>query len=205
MELKQDLRVVEERERIARDLHDTVIQELFATSMTIHSVANQTIDAAHVSRLETAVENLDETISEIRSVVFGLHRDSPASVGIRARIVRIADDEHAALGFEPRIRFDGPVDALNERIAMELIAAAREALTNVARHAQASKVEIAVECNDHVTLRVVDDGRGVTTSAARGNGIRNLTDRAATLGGTCHLSSRPDGGTEFVWRVPACV
>ena len=122
---------------------------------------------------------------------------------MRAEVLRITDDERQALGFEPRIRFDGPVDAIDERIADELLPALREALSNVAKHAGASSVEIVVDHGEQVTLRVVDNGRGMPATLSGGNGIRNLTERATKLGGTCRASSQPDGGTVLEWRVPA--
>jgi PAS domain S-box-containing protein len=200
---EQHLRVVEDRERIARDLHDIVIQKLFAAGMTIQSVAARTADAEHGRRLATAVDDLDDTIREIRSVIFSLQADTRNTSGVRADVLRIADDERAALGFEPRIRFDGAVDAMDDRIAHELLPALREALSNVAKHAGASTVEIVVETGADVTLRVLDDGRGMPVTLSEGHGINNLTERATRLGGTCRVTSRPDGGTMVEWKVPA--
>ncbi len=200
---EQHLRVVEDRERIARDLHDIVIQKLFAAGMTIQSVSSRTADAEHGHRLATVVDDLDDTIREIRSVIFSLHADAPDSMGVRAEVLRVADDERAALGFEPRIRFDGAVDSMDDRVAQELLPALREALSNVAKHAGASAVEIVVENAAEVTLRVLDDGRGMPATLPSGHGIKNLTERAERLGGTCRVASRPDGGTMVEWKVPA--
>jgi len=200
---EQHLRVVEDRERIARDLHDIVIQKLFAAGMTIQSVSARTADAEHGRRLATVVDDLDDTIREIRSVIFSLQGDARDTGGVRAEVLRITDDEREALGFEPRIRFDGAVDAIDDRIAQELLPTLREALSNVAKHAGASSVEIVVDHGEQVTLRVVDNGRGMPAALPSGNGIRNLTDRATKLGGTCRISSQPDGGTVLEWRVPA--
>jgi PAS domain S-box-containing protein len=200
---EQHLRVVEDRERIARDLHDIVIQKLFAAGMTIQSVAARTADTEHGSRLAAVVDDLDETIREIRSVIFSLHADTRDTGGVRAEVLRITDDEREALGCEPRIRFDGPVDAMDARIANELLPTLREALSNVAKHAGASSVEIVVENGEMVTLRVIDNGRGMPVEISNGCGIRNLGERATRLGGTCRTSSRPDGGTVLEWQVPA--
>ena len=200
---EQHLRVVEDRERIARDLHDIVIQKLFAAGMTVQSVSARADDAEHRRRLAAVVDDLDETIREIRSVIFSLQADARDTGGVRAEVLRITDEEREALGCEPRIRFDGPVDAIDDRIAHELLPTLREALSNVAKHAAASSVEIVVEHSDQVTLRVLDNGRGMPATLTGGNGIRNLTERANALGGTCRVSSRPDGGTVLEWRVPA--
>jgi PAS domain S-box-containing protein len=200
---EQHLRVVEDRERIARDLHDIVIQKLFAAGMTIQSVSARTTDPEHGRRLATVVDDLDETIREIRSVIFSLQGDARETGGVRAEVLRITDDQREALGFEPRIRFDGAVDTIDERIARQLLPTLREALSNVAKHAGASSVEIVVDHGEQVALRVVDNGCGMPVTLSRGNGIRNLTERATKLGGTCRVSSQPDGGTVFEWRVPA--
>jgi signal transduction histidine kinase len=166
-------------------------------------VSARTTDAEHGRRLATVVDDLDETIREIRSVIFSLQADARDTGGVRAKVLRITDDQREALGFEPRIRFDGPVDAIDARIAHELLPTLREALSNVAKHAEASSVEIVVDNGDMVTLRVVDNGCGMPAALSAGHGIRNITQRAAELGGTCRISSRPDGGTVLEWQVPA--
>ena len=199
---EQHLRVVEDRERIARDLHDIVIQKLFAAGMTIQSVSARTGDSEHGRRLAGVVDDLDDTIREIRSVIFSLQADARDDGGVRAEVLRVVDDERAALGFEPRIRFDGPVDAMDARIAQELFASLREALSNVAKHARASSVEVLIACDEMVNLRVLDNGRGMPVAFSAGNGLRNLSERATKLGGTCRVSSRPDGGTVLEWQVP---
>jgi len=202
---EQHLRVVEDRERIARDLHDIVIQKLFACGMTVQSVAARSDDSEPARRLNSVVDELDETIREIRSVIFSLQSDTRDTPGVRADVLRILDDHHDALGFEPRIRFDGPVDAMREEVAAELLPAVREAISNVARHADASSAEVSIEnTGDFVTLRVLDDGRGLpSTVATGGNGLRNLTERANRLGGRCLVTARPDGGSSLEWQVPA--
>jgi PAS domain S-box-containing protein len=199
---EQHLRVVEDRERIARDLHDIVIQKLFAAGMTIQSVSARTADPAHERRLAGVVDDLDQTIREIRSVIFSLHADARDTYGVRADVLRIIDEEREALGCEPRIRFDGPVDAMDERVAAELLPTLREALSNVAKHAGASSVEVDVDCGRKVRLRVLDNGRGMPAAPTEGHGLPNLNERAEKLGGRCRVSSRPDGGTTLEWTVP---
>ena len=164
---EQHLRVVEDRERIARDLHDIVIQKLFAAGMTIQGVAARTADPEHGRRLAGVVDELDETIREIRSVIFSLQTDAHDTYGVRAEVLRIIDEEREALGCEPRIRFDGPVDAMDERVAAELLPTLREALSNVAKHSGASSVEVVVDSGEAVTLRVLDNGRGMPAAADR--------------------------------------
>ena len=200
---EQHLRLVEDRERIARDLHDVVIQKLFAAGMSVQGVAARTPDTEEGVQLNRVVDDLDATIREIRSVIFSLQADARDAPGLRSDVLRIVRDERQALGFEPRIRFDGAVDTTSDRVASELLPAVREALSNVARHARASSAEIELKRTDGVvTLRVIDDGRGVAPKFAGGNGLRNLSDRAARLGGRCLLAARAQGGTMLEWEVP---
>jgi PAS domain S-box-containing protein len=200
---EQHLRIVEDRERIARDLHDVVIQKLFAAGMTVQSVAARAADPEHSARLHRVVDELDDTIKEIRSVIFSLQSDTHDRSGLRAGVLRVVDEEREALGFEPRIRFDGPVDVTSDHIAADLLPAVREALSNVARHAHATAVEIDVELREgSLVLRVADDGVGVSTITDEGNGIRNLAARAEKLGGRCSVIARPEGGTVLEWQVP---
>jgi PAS domain S-box-containing protein len=200
---EQHLRISEDRDRIARDLHDVVIQKLFAAGMTVQSVAARSNDAEQSGRLQQVVDDLDDTIREIRSVIFSLQSDARDQSGLRADVLRVVDEERAALGCEPRIRFDGPVDATSQTVAAELVPALREALSNVARHARASSVEVDVAHRaGAVTLRVVVDGIGLSARSTGGNGLRNLADRAAKLGGRCLVSAGAEGGTVLEWQVP---
>lgn len=198
---EQDLRVVEDRERIARDLHDIVVQKLFAAGMMIQGVLSRSTEPDQARRLSSVVDDLDDTIREIRSVIFSLQSNRHGD-GLRGEILRIVSDERLVLGFEPRVRFEGPVDTISEPIATELLATLREALSNVARHAEASAAKIIVECGESVTLRVLDDGRGIPVTRHGGNGILNLTERATMLGGQCRVAARPEGGTMLEWQVP---
>ncbi len=195
--------MLEERERIARDLHDTVIQHLFAVGMSLQAVEAQITDAGVRTRVQWAVDHLDETIREVRSVIFGL-QSSRGPGGLRARIADLASDATRSLGFEPRVRFDGLVDAgVDADVGEQLLAALREALSNVARHAKATRVDVIVEVDDQaVTLRVVDDGVGVSADAVRGHGLANLEARAGALGGTCTIAPADGHGTRVEWRVP---
>jgi PAS domain S-box-containing protein len=200
---EQHLRLVEDRERIARDLHDVVIQKLFAAGMTVQSVAARSADTAQSDRLHRVVDDLDDTIREIRSVIFSLQADTRDQPGLRANVLRVLDDERNALGFEPRIRFDGPVDTTSDHVATELLPALREALSNVAKHAHATSVEIEIAHRDHlVTLRVADDGRGLPDVERSGNGIPNLVKRAEKLGGRCLVAAGAEAGTVLEWQVP---
>jgi len=202
------LTVFEDRDRIARDLHDLVIQRLFAAGM--HLQGTQRIDGLPEQaseRLDAVVDELDETIREIRQTIFALHEpvDGPAS-GVRGRVLRETKQSASVLGFEPAVRFVGAVDTATSREMEEhLIAALREALMNAAKHAQAGRVDVLVQAqSDGLMLSVTDDGVGVDpTSTGRQSGVANLLSRATQLGGTCVIERVNDeGGTRLVWRVP---
>jgi PAS domain S-box-containing protein len=199
---QQHLRVVEDRERIARDLHDIVIQKLFAAGMALQGVWSRTEDPEQARRLSGVVDELDETIREIRAAIFSLHDVDHGAGGLRADILGVVDEQRAGLGFEPRLRFEGPVDTIDDVVAVELLAVLRESLSNIVRHAGASAAEVLVDCRDDVTLRVCDDGLGMAPSITPGNGIRNLEERAARLDGSFRIAARPGGGSEVEWRVP---
>jgi signal transduction histidine kinase len=203
-----ELVLVEDRERIARDLHDTVIQRLFATGMSLQSTVRLVGSDrnAAVGRIEQAVDDLDVTIKEIRTAIFDLERARASSDGLRHRVLALASElASGALGFQPRVLFDGPVDSgVDDEVADELLATLREALSNVARHAHASHVEVQVTVGDDVRLRVADDGVGPPgVDAAPGRGLRNMGARAERLGGTMELLPGQPNGTTLIWQVPA--
>lgn len=204
---QERLAVYEDRDRIARDLHDLVIQRLFATGMHVQGTMRVLDNSDLVEeRLSKVVDELDETIREIRQTIFALHEpiEGPAS-GPRGRILRETAQAAALLGFEPAVRFVGPVDTMvSNSTADHLIAALREALTNAAKHAQAGRVDVVVEIEDGaVVLHVIDDGVGVSPQAGRRSGLANLNARASDLGGSSSLERVSEaGGTHLRWRVP---
>ena len=198
--------LAEDRERIARDLHDTVIQRLFATGMSLQGsirLVRSDPDAA-VERIEGAVDDLDLTVKHIRTAIFGLEVTRPDRDSTRSRILALVHEAIGPLGFEPRVLLDGPVDTgMRPDTANELIATLREALSNVARHARASRVEVEVVFADDVRLTVLDDGVGPpAVGAPRGKGLANMAARAEKLGGTFSLGPAEPTGTRLEWRVP---
>ena len=201
-EAAESLQLLEDRERIARDLHDLVIQRLFAAGMALQATISRLDDPEVAGRVSRVVDDLDDTISELRTVIFGLQDQRAARASVRSSVIRIVSEERAALGFEPRIRFDGPIDTIGEAIAEHLLAVLREALSNVARHAQATEVDIHLAADTQaVTLRITDNGIGIPDIHGAGNGLRNAADRAVALGGTCTVALAATGGTLFEWRV----
>lgn len=202
--LERELAVLEDRERIARDLHDTVVQRLYAAGMGLQAVQRRVDDELVTRRINEVVDTLDETIREIRSVIFAVASASRAGGGLRSDVLQVARDATTALGFEPSVSFEGPVDSdVSEGIADHALAVVREAVSNVARHAVATHAWVSVAAVDGVVRVVVrDDGGGSPTGRRNGNGLRNLTSRAAALGGRLELRTLEEGGTEVVWEVP---
>jgi two-component system sensor histidine kinase DevS len=192
-----------ERERIARDLHDTVLQRLFGLGLELQATAIRA--QSDVSeRIERSVDEIDLIIREIRTAVFTLgSAGREGSLG--QELATVTAQAKRVLGYSPRVRMDGPVEtAITAEIRTELLASLREALTNIARHAGATEAEVELVATDVLTLRVLDNGRGVPPElgTSSGNGLHNMAERARLLGGGCTLSPRPDRGTELSWWVP---
>jgi signal transduction histidine kinase len=202
-----ELALVEDRDRIARDLHDSVIQRLFATGLSLQGAVRlvRTQPDAAEARLENAVDELDLTVKHIRSAIFSLESTRTASHGLRQEILALAREAAGALGFEPSVFFDGPIDSqVPDDAREEILATLREALSNVARHAQATKVEIEIAVdNTATTLRVIDDGSGIGEPTGDGHGLRNMRARAERLGGSFATGTPDSGqGTTLTWTVP---
>jgi signal transduction histidine kinase len=195
--------VFEDRDRIARDLHDLVIQRLYATGMSLESVSARLGDSDTRRRISTAVDALDETIKEIRSAIFSLHaRPGEAQPGLRARILEVVDEAAGTLGFAPGLRMSGSLDGeVPADVGEHLLRVLREALSNVARHARADKVDVTVEIGQDLVLRVRDNGVGMK-AVRRRSGLANLAERASLLGGTLRTGSADGGGTELEWGIP---
>jgi two-component system, NarL family, sensor histidine kinase DevS len=195
--------VFEDRDRIARDLHDLVIQRLYATGMSLEGVSARIGESDNGRRVADAVDALDETIREIRSAIFALHsRPAPDEGGIRARILAVVDDAADPLGFAPGLRMSGRSDdQVPPDAAEHLVGALREALSNAARHAHASKVDVSVEAGQELILVVSDNGTGMKQTGRR-SGLANVAERAEMLGGTLRTSPADGGGTTLEWRVP---
>ncbi|RDD90873.1 GAF domain-containing protein [Streptomyces parvulus] len=201
----EQIALLEDRDRIARDLHDLAIQRLFATAMTLQSAGRFIQHDRAAERVQRAVGDLDETIKIIRSTIFGLRsrEDDSTSSGLRARAVRAVAETAPALGFAPGIRMEGLLDTHVPKDTVEhLVAVLTESLTNVARHAHAGRADVVLETDGTwVRLTVSDDGVGIPPGGHR-SGLRNMAERARGLGGEMHLESPEGGGTRLVWRVP---
>ena len=200
----EQLRVVSERERIARDLHDTVIQRLFAVGMSLEAT-NRRPAGETQERLQQAVADIDDTIKSIRTSIFSLEARADTKTSLRSRVLDVVAETTPVLGFEPSVRFDGPVETLATKDVTEnLIAALREALANIARHAHATAADVTVSAGDDIVLTVEDDGVGAPAFHREGgHGVANLHERARMLGGDASITPRSPNGTRVEWRVPA--
>jgi signal transduction histidine kinase len=199
----QEFALLHDRERIARDLHDSVIQRLFATGLGLQGLARMVDDVEVADRIQAAVDDLDATIREIRRVIFELQAHERGNLSVRVRVLALAAELTPTLGFEPRVHFDGPIDTIvGSALAEHLLAALRELLSNVTRHARATAVEIRVRAGLEVTLTVIDDGAGLDGARGAGRGIANLAERAKSLGGAFTLRPGEERGTIAVWSVP---
>ncbi|MFL6099423.1 MAG: GAF domain-containing protein [Actinomycetales bacterium] len=201
---REQLAVLGDRDRIARDLHDLVIQRLFATGMALQGALRGMEPADRADRVRRAVDDLDQTIKAIRTTIFALQ--TPVEVpteGVRTMVLDTCAAAAASLGFDPEVTFKGPVDTLvPATVGDHLLAVLREALSNAARHAAASSVTVALSADPRlVRLVVADDGKGLPADGRR-SGLTNLATRADELGGTFHAATRDGGGTEIQWQVP---
>jgi len=199
---RADREVMADRERIARDLHDMVIQRVFAAGLALQATAGMTKHPKVAARLHDVVAELDATIRELRTAIFDLHTAPHESISLRTRILKLTEDAAACLGFSPNVGFDGPIDSVvPEEVATHLLAVVREALSNIARHAHATAAAVTLSTGDELVLEVLDNGRGLG-EITRTSGLRNMRERAEELGGAFEVSDRPGGGTRLEWRVP---
>ena len=197
--------LLDERERIARDLHDDVIQRLFATGLSLQAVAQMVKEPAAAERIMRAVDDLDVSIRQIRSTIFELNQRWSGVPSLRSEIVGVCDEAAKAIGFKPFCDIGGPIDsAVAEPVRSHVLLCLRESLSNVARHAHASAVSVAVTVDaDRLTLVVDDDGVGYHPSPDQvSSGLGNMLVRAESLGGTFTIVAKVDSGTLATWDVP---
>ncbi|MFJ6671211.1 GAF domain-containing sensor histidine kinase [Actinosynnema sp. NPDC091369] len=193
--------VLEDRDRIARDLHDHVIQRLFATGMSLQGALGSIRDPQVRERVRKAVHQLDETVLEIRTSIFDLQAGDDLP-GLRRRLLDLVSELTENAPVTPTVRMTGTVDnSVPDDVGEHAEAVVREAVTNAVRHARAKELVLTVEAGDQLTITVVDDGVGMPPQVAR-SGLRNLEQRAADLGGTCSVTGEPAGGTRLTWQVP---
>jgi len=195
--------MLDERERIAADLHDHVIQRLFAAGLSLQSTAGTLRAGEAADRILATVDDLDATIRQIRTSIFQLQQlPQTRAPGLRARLLDVATDLTPALGFEPSVRFSGVIDAVGDGVGEDVLAVVRESLSNVARHARAASAEVDVTATaDRLTVDIRDDGIGIGSTDRR-SGLDNLRRRADRRDGTCTVGPREPTGTWLSWSVP---
>ncbi|MFG2341832.1 GAF domain-containing protein [Streptomyces yangpuensis] len=200
----EQIALLEERDRIARDLHDLAIQRLFATGMTLQSAARLVEHEGAAERVGRAVDDLDETIKIIRSTIFGLRtKDRESGPGLRARTARAVGYAATSLGHPPRLTMEGLLDTdVPPQIADHVVAVLGELLSNAARHARATRVDVNLRAvGGEIALTVSDNGTGIPAQGRR-SGLSNLEERAQVVGGSFSVETPAEGGSRLVWRAP---
>ncbi|MFI2707916.1 sensor histidine kinase, partial [Nocardioides sp. CER28] len=199
---RQELLIAADRDRIARDLHDLVIQRLYSTGLQLQAARNG--DAAGMgAAIAASVRDIDTSIRDLRATIFELGRGLTSTLSGEAR--GLVQEYAAALGFQPALRLSGPVDtALTASVADEALLVLREALSNIARHAHATAAQVELTASAAwFMLRVADDGVGMAPDAGVASGLRNAQRRAESLGGVIRMGAATPHGASLVWLVPA--
>ena len=197
------LRILEDRARLAEDLHDLIIQRLFAAGMGLQSLQSHLTDSIARDRLQGTVDELDRAITDMRSAIFRLH--SPAASGTRGEIEATIDAVVPSLGFRPHLKVIGDTETIPGMFIEQLLPALSEGLTNVARHANAQSADVTIQVGDIVVLTICDDGIGIDPDAAHGHGLKNLRSRAERVGGTASLTNGESHGTVLRWQTGTCL
>ncbi|MEO6987825.1 MAG: GAF domain-containing protein [Aquihabitans sp.] len=199
----RELDVIADRDRIARDLHDTVIQRLFATGLSLEGALRLATAPEVAYRLTQAVDDIDNAIVDVRASIFELQTRPATIQGTRRHLLVVGDEVTAALGFSPSFHFVGPVDDQGAEVDSDLVAVVREALSNAARYAEATAVSVTIEAAPTgLTVTVQDNGVGPLEERDGGQGLRNLRRRAERLGGTSALEPVDEGGSRLWWWIP---
>ena len=206
------LAVLEDRDRIARDLHDLVIQRLFGLGLGLQGLTGTSVKPQVAERISGFVEEVDRTIREIRRTIFSLQEPPAGGTSLRGQLLNVVHEAAQLLGFEPDVSLEGPLDTVvPDQVRPDLLATLREALTNVVRHARAKHVAVAVSVDRTVTsleLMVKDDGRGLPLADDSGGaphhtgGLANMAARARRHHGDCAVDSIPGAGVSITWFVP---
>ena len=204
--LVRDHALTEDRDRIARDLHDSVIQRLFAIGLSLQGTARLVERPEAVMRIAEAIDKLDETIRQLRKAIFDIELTINKE-GIHPKVLELAHELKPVLGLNPQVSVIGPVDrVVTGSLADTVLAVLREALTNVGRHANATKAVITLTAGDELRLVVADDGHGIGGANGDGNvgglGLKNMRQRAERLGGGMEIGTSREGGTRLTWHVP---
>ncbi|MGI9615796.1 MAG: PAS domain-containing sensor histidine kinase [Acidimicrobiales bacterium] len=199
-------KVLEDRERVAQDLHDRVIGDLFGLGLKLQATVPLVPKSGPAARIQESVTDLDDIIGLLRSTIFGLTTQPTTGTDVAAHLRGRISELHDRLGHQPVVIMTGPLDELPAHVVDEVSVIVHEALTNVAKHAQATATDVAIEGGPtQLTVTVSDNGIGLPDSGAHrpgGLGATNLRDRAERLGGTCSIEPGPAAGTTVTWSIP---
>lgn len=202
-ELHERMALNDDRERIARDLHDLVIQRVFAAGLTLQAAATMLDDGPAKERVTRVVDELDDTIAELRTTIFALQQTGQQAPNLRLRITELVQGAEPQLGFVPRLRINGEIGTrVDPEVADHLLAVVREAIANAARHAGATRLHVTIDVGRDLGLVVEDDGRGLPEQPGRRSGLANMARRADELGGTFVVDRGDLGGARLRWTVP---
>jgi signal transduction histidine kinase len=198
----RQLTLVAERERIAHDLHDHVIQRLFAAGMDLQGTVARVRSPEVADRLNRTLDDLQTIIEEIRTTIFQLKSPSEGDGGFRIRIQRVVADLTESREIVTTVRLHGPMTAISGELAEHAEAVAAEAISNAVRHSGASRLTIAVSVADMLTVDIIDNGCGMPVDNPRRSGLANMAYRAEQVGGRCEVTNPPEGGTRVRWTAP---
>ena len=202
-EVHERIAVTDDRERIARDLHDLVIQRVFAAGLTLQATSALLEPGPIQERVTGVVDELDDTIAELRTTIFALQHSGGRPSTLRLQVTELVRRASEQLGFAPRLRIAGEIDTrVSPEVADHLLAVLREAISNVARHAGATRLHITIEVGVELRMQIDDDGCGLPERLEHRSGLKNLEERAATVGGTSISDRSTLGGTRLTWAVP---
>ncbi len=197
-----ELALLTDRERIAHDLHDQVIQRVFAVGLDLQGVIARTRDPEMAQRLSRSIDELQAVITEIRSTIFNLQHSVDSTGGLAARIHNVFEQLTINRDIAARLNLSGPLSIVASELAANAEAVVTEALSNAVRHSGASEITVSVAVGDDLTIMVTDNGKGIPADNRRSSGLRNLARRAESVGGIFTLSDAESGGTKLVWKAP---
>ncbi|SNS57001.1 GAF domain-containing sensor histidine kinase [Rhodococcoides kyotonense] len=197
----RELDILADRDRIARELHDHVIQRIFAAGLSLQGTAQRAISPEVRSRLATTIDDLQDTVQDIRSAIFDLQSEDMGASALRRHFNEIIDEMVDDSGLRTTVRVSGPLSVVDPALAAHSLAVLREAISNCVRHAHAKTVAISISVGDNLTIDVTDDGRGISDDAAV-SGLKNLHSRAEACGGDMTVGPSESGGTTLTWWAP---
>ena len=194
--------ILAERERIAHDLHDHVIQRLFAAGLDLQGTLARARSPEVAERLNRTLDDLQTIIEDIRTTIFQLKSPLARDSGFRHRIQQVVADLTETRDIVTTVRIHGPMTVVGDELAEHAEAVTSEAISNALRHSGASKLTIEVDVADMLTVDIIDNGCGIPVDNPRFSGLANMKYRAEKLGGSCEISTPPEGGTRVRWTAP---